>query len=367
MVSFPDIDALQAIPDFDGRRRLESSGQYLVDSTYSNAQLSEVAQSKQFKPVTMLPSGLTGTNETHLSDRECHFDQRIETMNTTRRSSDKHFIPHSAPPNVQCHPNVTPHLLLRNSVFSFCPDMVTGELGWNVEQRNDRFQASPLLNSKMRFPIRPLIPGVLAKIHNDWLEEYPQPSVHSTAGLGDEASRNLQPNKRFPTPHMTFESQHIRILWQELERRRILELEDIQLLAKLRQEAKHLLRMEAFHYASSNVMSPYSHENIFNSIPEPSEEQLKIKVQSLWEQTKKSAAYAVGLLRQAEYCIAHGHLGFMPLNHTQRRPTESERNETNGQATAAMANSLNIPGPNQRSLPHTDVNTGISRVGKQSN
>ncbi|UZJ52658.1 hypothetical protein CBS101457_001978 [Exobasidium rhododendri] len=272
---------------------------------------------------------------------------------SSRREPTQILFPHSAPPSVlsyACQPN----LASRNSIFSLCPDLATGELGWSVESQTSRFQTSPLLSGNLKFPVRPLIPGVLAKIHNDWLEEYPQPVGGNQAE--EERAGTTHRLKRFPSPKSTFESHHIRILWQELERRRILELSDVQVLSKLRQEARQTLKTESAHYAYVNGPDVYNRQDLYHSIPEPSEEQVEMRVQTMWEQTKKSAVYAVGLLRQAEYCIAQGHLGFMPLSHVQRGSADVERNGISGQAAAVMANNVNTGGLNQKFAPQPDVN-----------
>jgi hypothetical protein len=365
------INSFQPMMNVEERRRLEPHGQRASNIASSGLPLSDRYLAKQQASLSNLPSNeniflmnnkealfqsmegnKTPVDEAYLTENGAQLGQRIDTMQLPRRSLIHPFLPQSAPANMANYPcQQAAGIVSRNSVLSLCPDVATGELGWNVENQTSRFQTSPLLNGNMKFPTRPLIPGVLAKIHNDWLEEYPQPvgAPLPSSILEDERIGNMQRLKRFPTPRSTFESHHIRILWQELERRRILEMSDIHIVGRLRQEARQLLKIESAHYALVNGIDPYSRQEIYNSTPEPSEEQIEVKVQTLGEQTKKSAVYAVGLLR-----------------HVQRGAGEGERNGIGGQAAAAAANNVHAAGPKyHRGVPQPEVNAAPP-MGKHS-
>lgn len=276
-------------------------------------------------PFTEAPLGIDNGGQQQQHHHLTPINEALPLLRPNQLSAHQ-CPPHSAPPTMHTHyPNTppSPHSTSgRNSIFSFCPDPITGEVGWMVEQQTSRFQMSPLLNGKVKFPTRPLMPGVLAKIHNEWLDEFPEPGPEGE----EDWEGKLMAVKRFPTPQMTFESEHVRTLWQELERRRILEIDDRSLLHRLRMEAIYMIKLETAHRASAGV-NGLSQEELFESIPDPPEDQINHKTLLLWEQTKRSAIYAVGLLRQAEYCIAQGNLGFMPLNNIRQStgPTETNR------------------------------------------
>lgn len=320
---FDDTHHEIPIPSFltaEERRKLEtSSGQLFTVAVDPRASLSATV-SKTLEENTELTCGSFLPGEIVQMEKETHAS---------------YHIPHSAPPMAHSYSSGPMKLEpARNSIYHFTPDHETGELGWAVEEQSSRFQTSPLLNSKVHFPTRPLNPGVLARIHNDWLEEYPMPVAE-----GSLEAKDRRGIKQFPTPQMNFESQHIRTLWQELERRRILEMTDGNLFNRLRQEATVLLKSEAMAGMALAGIDAISQERYLSKHLEPTEEQIKKKAQALWEQTRKSAVYAVGLLRQAEYCIAHGHLGFMPLNHIRSRPTPL----TSGHVSATTGPTIQPP------------------------
>jgi hypothetical protein len=291
-------------------------------------------------PPMPMTAGLMSTrNLEHYANIPFQEGYSIDANHSFSQNDSGHLLKTSAVPAMQCPPrsapptmhNYPPSVLTQPrqppqaSIFTFRPEDGTGEIGWALEKTTSPYQATPLLNGKLKFPTRPLHPGVLARCHNEWLDEYPETMPEMTQGMNRMGEGMIPCTKRFPTPQGTFESQHVRTLWQELERRRILEVNDTEHLRRLRLEAIHMIKAETAYRASAGV-NGLTQQELFDSIPEPPEEHVNHKARILWEQTKKSATYAVGLLRQAEYCIAQGHLGFMPLNHN-RAPQQQQQQQ----------------------------------------
>lgn len=269
----------------------------VLAASTAHAEHNEAPQSEEAGEVL-----LEGTNEAVTSSRDSHSTNHHD-LEPVQQPVSHHR------PSVQHPSHMRTENPNRNLLFVLAADPMTDEVGWFLEGQSSRYQSSPCLESNVPFPIRPLGSGILAGIHNHWLGEFPEPPEEIKSGLSPTQGKLY---KRFPTANGTFESQHVRSLWQELERRRILEMNDPHHIHRLRHEAMMMLRSEAMQRKGRN--GPASKSRQDQSV-EPTEEEIDIRSQLLWDQSKRSAVYAVGLLRQAEYCIAQGHLGFVPLQH----------------------------------------------------
>lgn len=192
----------------------------------------------------------------------------------------------------------------------------SGDVTWKADDNEpaQRLASKFYLPDQPPFPIRPLHEGVLRRIHDDWLHSHSFSSdMFRTGGHGFSTTYQGAEGARryFPQAETNPDAAYIRQAWQELERRRILNLANFpDVIEHLRKEAIDELKREASQRAmmSATVMGALTWANIATQDPPKIEIDNRAKLN--WERRKAAATYAVGLLRQAEYCVAEGFRAF---------------------------------------------------------
>lgn len=192
-----------------------------------------------------------------------------------------------------------------------------GEQGWYIQQQPPRTASVPhfpFLDQRSIFQTRPLLPGTLAQIHNDWLLAH---------GQGDGQRPDLLMSRGLPSPDQTFDSRRLRAFWQEIERRRIVDLSqgDAGVIMLAQNRAYHQLRISL--YACGTPREP-THQEISKGAKE------------LWEKSKLSLLYCSALLRQAEFALAQGSLALRPSDYIQS--LQRQTFPPQGQAPQGQAN-----------------------------
>lgn len=207
----------------------------------------------------------------------------------------------------------------------------SGDVTWKLDDNEpaQRLASKFYLPNQPPFPVRPLREGVLRRIHDEWLQSHLYSSDmfrsgghgFSTTYQGAEGAR-----KYFPQVETNSDSAYLRQAWQDLERRRILNLSNFpEVIEDLRKEAIEELKREATQRAmmSATMMNALTWANI--ATQEPPQNEIDNRARLNWERRKAAAAYAVGLLRQAEYCVAEG---FRAFAIGQTAVPEKESNKT---------------------------------------
>ncbi|PWN32265.1 uncharacterized protein FA14DRAFT_182174 [Meira miltonrushii] len=232
-----------------------------------------------------------------------------------------------------------------------------GDVTWKADDNElaQRLASKFYLPNQPPFPIRPLHEGVLRRIHDEWLHAHSFASdVLRTGDHGLPTAYQAAEGSRryFPPVEMCPDAAYLRQAWQELERRRILNLANFpDVIEQLRKEATDELKREASQRAmmSATMMNVLTWASI--ATQEPPAEAVDDRARLIWERRKAAATYAVGLLRQAEYCVAEGFRAF-----AVGQPTgpEKEAKEVNVAGPSQDASTSHAPPAANQSRHHRD-------------
>lgn len=226
----------------------------------------------------------------------------------------------------------------------------SGDVTWKADDNElaQRLASKFYLPNQPPFPIRPLHEGVLRRIHDEWLHAHSfSADVLRAGGHGlPTAYQGVEGTRRyFPPVETNPDATYLRQAWQELERRRILNLANFpDVIDQLRKEAIEELRSEASQRAmmSATMMNALTWANI--ATQDPPTEAVDNRARHIWERRKAAATYAIGLLRQAEYCVAEGFRAFAV---GQSAVPEKEANKTNIAGPSQDASTSHVPPTNQ--------------------
>lgn len=198
---------------------------------------------------------------------------------------------------------------------------IYGDQGWYLERQPPQTTSvpySPYLDPRSNFPSRPLLPGTLAQLHNDWLLAF---------GQGDGQRPDPLVTRGLPTPEQTYESSRLRMIWQEIDRRRSVDIGQAEM------EVVMLAKNKAYNELRSALYA--------NGTPrEPTYEEVARKAKETWERSKVALLYCSALLRQAEFALAQGSLALRPPEQNQAplpRPQQDLSHEEDAEGISGTA------------------------------